>query len=307
MAAKAEKPTNEELIERLHAAGDGTPEATEILADLWENNIKLVRWIVRNLTGLNAGDADFEDMEQQAYLGFHAAAYSFNLSGPTKFTTYVVQSIRWELCRYYERGGSTIHVPAYMKTRLRRAAKKRRELEAEAGHTVTMEVALQSMGLSPDSIAGTLATFRKLEMVSLDAKTHEDGDSSGISPLDVLADGVDVEMNVIEQVWQQELHRLLFKALRDVPEGARAAIVRRYFADVSMKQIARESGISKQAAYEREQKAFRVIRAGKYGPALTEFCSTENSKARAERLIKREVQKVNKLQLSEDERGLLAL
>ena len=136
MGAGAAKPTNEELIERLQAAGEGTPGAAAIMGELWGQNIRLVRLTVHRLTGLNVGEQGFEDMEQQAYFSFHAAAFTYDPAGKWKFSTYVAKRIGWELCRYYERGGFTIRIPTYMKQRFRDCAKKKRELERETGRAV---------------------------------------------------------------------------------------------------------------------------------------------------------------------------
>ena len=53
MENKTESTTNEELVELLQAAGQGTPEAAGIMAELWERNINLVRLTVHRLTGLH--------------------------------------------------------------------------------------------------------------------------------------------------------------------------------------------------------------------------------------------------------------
>lgn len=307
MAAGAEKPTNEELIERLQAAGQNTPEAADIMAELWERNINLVRLTVHRLTGMDYSEAGFEDMEQQAYFGFHAAAFAYAPAEGLRFSTYAANRIKWELCRYYENNGYTVRLPAFMRQRLREGAKKRRQLEAETGGAATMETALQAMGLSPAAIASTLAAYAKMEAASLEAEAYSSSEGDGVSLLDRLADGADIETDVIGQIWQQELHELLFRALREVPEELRRVVVQHYFTGLSLSRIARESGITKQTAHEREQKAFQAIRAGRYSAELSEFCPTQSSRERAERLIKQEREAVERLRLTDDEMGLLAL
>ena len=94
------QPTNEELTERLQAAGQGSPEAAEIMGELWARNAGLVRLIVHKVTGLNQQEPGFEDMEQQAYFGFHAAACAYTPDTGVKFSTYATKRIKWELCRY---------------------------------------------------------------------------------------------------------------------------------------------------------------------------------------------------------------
>lgn len=307
MAAGAAKATNEELIERLQAAGEGTPDAAAIMGELWGQNIRLVRLIVHRETGLNRGEPGFEDMEQQAYFGFHAAAYAYDPTEGRAFSTFFPWRIKYELHRYYERGGFTIRIPAFMRRRLKKCMETRRQLEAETGRAVSYEAALTSMGLPPSAIAGTLAALRKLETSSLDAEAYGSEDGDSVSLLDKLADGADMETDVIERVWQRELHAALMSALQDVPEGARGIISRHYFGGMSIGHMAQEYSITRQAVYDREQKAFRSIRAGRYGAELAEFMPSMSKKERADRLIREDRAAVAQLQLSDTEKELLAL
>ena len=307
MAAGAAMATNEELIERLQVAGEGTPEAAAIMGELWGQNIRLVRLTVHRLTGLNVGEQGFEDMEQQAYFSFRAAAYAYDPAEGLAFSTVFSKRIKWELCRYYERGGFTIRIPAYMKQRFRDCAKKKRELERETGRAVTYEEALNAMGLHPAAVAGTLAALRRQETASLEAEAYGSEDGDSVSLLDKLADGADMETDVIERVWQRELHAALMSALQDVPEGARGIISRHYFGGMSIGHMAQEYGITRQAVYDREQKAFRSIRAGRYGAELAEFMPSMSKKERADRLIREDRAAVARLQLSDTEKELLAL
>lgn len=307
MAAGAAKATNEELIERLRAAGEDTPDAVAIMGELWGQNIRLVRLIVHRLTGLNVGEQGFEDMEQQAYFSFHAAAYAYDPAEGLAFSTIFPKRIKWELCRYYERGGFTIRIPTYMKQRFRDCAKKKRELEKEAGRAVAYEEALNAMGLHPAAVAGTLAALRKQETASLEAEAYGSEDGDSVSLLDKLADGADVEADVIGRVWQQELHAVLMSALRDIPEDTAAVIVRHYFHGISMARIAEEKGLTRTALQERKATAFQTIRAGKYGAELAEFMPSMSKKERADRLIREDRAAVARLQLSDTEKELLAL
>lgn len=71
--------------------------------------------------------------------------------------------------------------------------------------------------------------------------------------------------------------------------------------------MACEYGITRQAVYDREQKAFRSIRAGRYGAELAEFMPSMSKKERADRLIREDRAAVARLQLSDTEKELLAL
>ena len=127
--ASAAKTTNDELLMRLRSAGD----SSEVMARLWENNQGLIRMIVHNVTGLTEREEGFEDMVQQSYFGFASAAESYDPASGVEFSTYAANRVKWSLCRYYERNGYTVRVPAYMRRRIRDCAERKRQMEAETG------------------------------------------------------------------------------------------------------------------------------------------------------------------------------
>lgn len=299
--ASAAKTTNEELLARLHFDGD----SGEVMAQLWERNQGLIRLIVHNVTGLTKREEGFEDMVQQSYFGFAAAAQSYDASRGVEFSTYAGNRIKWSLCRYYEQNGYTVRVPAYMRRRLRDCGEKKRQMEAETGRPVTYAAALEAMGLSPAAITSTLAAFRKLETVSLD--TSRGSDEDGASLIDLLAAGGDLEDVALGQKWHEELHELLFAALGELPETERGIIIQRYFSGVSFGRQARELGVTKQTVSERARKAYETIRAGRYGPELAEFMPTTSAKAKADRLIRRTREAVERLPITDEEKGMLLL
>lgn len=298
--------TNESIIRRLQAAGD-TPEAAEIMGELWQRNTRLVSKAVHDLTGLTEDADGFEDMTQQAYFGFRAAAYSFDPEAGASFSTYVVKQIRWELSRYYERNGYMVRIPAYIKRRLRDCMERKRQLEAETGRSVTYAAALADLGYSQTVIAGTLAAFRRLESTSLDSVYTESADGDGATLLDLIASGEDVEEAAISQEWHRELHAVLMAALQEVPEDMCGALIRQYFHGISARRIADEMGITRQTLYDRKAEAFQTMRNGRHGAELAEFMPTSSSYERARRMIQRDREAVERLQLTEAERGLLAL
>lgn len=283
---------NEELTARIQAG------ETEAIAELWEQNLKLVKSTVRRVSGLSERDSGFDDLEQQAFFGFRAAAYAFDPVAGVKFSTYAAKRIEWELCRYYEQNGYTVRLPAYMRRRIRDCLEQKRRMEAAVGHSVSYAAALEALHLPPAVAAGTLAAFSRLETMSLDTE-------AGSSILDMLASETETAEVVIGQEWHRELHELLIKALEDIPEDVRGIIRRHYFGGVSIARMAAESGKRRQTLYYRESVAFRAIRAGKYGAALSEFLPSMSCKARADRLIQREA--LEQLELSQEEKEMLAL
>lgn len=219
---------NEELTARIQAG------ETEAIAELWEQNLKLVKSTVRRVSGLSERDSGFDDLEQQAFFGFRAAAYAFDPAAGVKFSTYAAKRIEWELCRYYEQNGYTVRLPAYMRRRIRDCLEQKRRMEAAVGHSVSYAAALEALHLPPAVAAGMLAAFSRLETMSLDTET-------GSSILDMLASETETAEVVIGQEWHRELHELLIKALEDIPEDVRGIIRRHYFGGVSIARMAADA------------------------------------------------------------------
>lgn len=209
--------TNEEQVKKIQALERGAAESTRLIENLWVQNCGLVKTIVHNVTGLNAGEPGFDDMEQQSFFGFHAAIYTYDPAADIKFSTYVAKRIKWEICRYYERNGYTIRVPAFMKRRFRECLKKQQQLENTLSRKVSIEAALRELGLSDSIIAGTMAAFHRMKTTSIEAGIECSGEDSDASLLDFLSSDTDMENTVISQEWHKELHRILFEALADIP------------------------------------------------------------------------------------------
>lgn len=299
------KERNSELLEQLHRAGSWTAEASNIMAELWEINSPIIHRTVHRLTGLSPTDEGFDDMTQQAYFGFAAAANTYNNSAGVEFSTYAANLVKWELSRYYERNGYTLRVPAFMRRRIRLCIKTVKAMEAETGHRVTTEAALKTMGLSDAKIRSTLTAFEKLRTISIDSPLTDDGD--GFSLLETLSSVDDIADTAIGSIWHEELHTAIMGALSNLAADARGIIIRHYFSGVSIRQQAKESGLTAQALYNREKEAFKSIRAGKYGPVLAEFMPTSSSFERAQRLASQDKKALERLNLPENEKELLVL
>ena len=307
MAAGTRKVTNEKLVEHLQNAAEHTQEAADIIEQLWTQNIVLVRRVVHEMTGLRQSEQAFEDMEQQAFLGFYAAAHSYTPERGIKFSTYATNHIKWELYRYYEQNGQAVRIPQFMRQRIKEVKKKQKELAEESGGRISYESALQALGLPPAAIAGTLAAIQKFETTSLDANIGDKNSDNNGTLLEILASDAEIAEETEGQVWVEDLHRLLIKALGDAPTGGASILSRHYFGGVTYRRMAEESGVTCQAIHERKMRAIKAIRAGRYAEELAEFLPSVRSITKADRLIKETRRNVERLQLAENEKELLAL
>lgn len=298
----------ENLVKRLQALPQDEPEARDILADLWRSNIGLVRKIAHDITGIEYGSPDFEDVTQQAFFAFHAAAYSFRHNGEATFTTYLASRIKWELPRYYENNGYTIRIPSFMRKRLKDIAQKQREAK-EAGKKLTFEEAARDIGLTLKQSEATRIASERYNISSLEEPIG--GENGDIFLLDTIADTSDAEAEATAQVWQKELHDALNKALDTLPEAQRRVIVRRYYSGVSLSRQAQEYSVTRENLYTLQRKGFKRIRGGKYAPILADFAPTMTKRDEWRNTAEREREALknaaDRLSFSEKEKRLLIL
>lgn len=296
---------NESIVNRLQELGADAPEASSILGELWEQNINLVRRVVREVSGLPYGSQGFEDMEQQAYFGFHAAVYSYN--GGAKFSTYAAQRIKWELIRFYENNGFCIRVPSFMRERLRKVLQKQKELAETNGRAASIAEAAAALGLSKEQAQAVETAMQRLNPESLDAAIG--GEDDDITRLDLIAAEESTEDDFAP--WHKELHDILQKALADLPEAQRRVIVRKYYNGVTLRQQAKELGISYTAVIDRQKKGLRRMRSGRYAAELADFAPTRKArdewKENAERERKALANALDRLALSDSVKGMLLL
>lgn len=297
---------NIRLIKRLQSAGEHTPAAKEILTELWERNIRLVRFIIRRVVGkLEADFFDFEDLEQQAFFYFYTGVFEFDCNGEITFSAHIGNRIKWGLIRYLDNYSGAAYIPVHIRDRMRKGKKKQEQLEKETGQSVSIREALEATGLSCAAVTSTLCAYKKSMAQSIEASTTDDSD--GRSLLDILAGDTDLEADAITPIWQQELHDLLINALLQIPEKESAVLYRHYFEDVSINQISKEIGLTRQGAYRLANAGLKKMRIGKYAVALADFMPTTYRKARAYSTIVREKKAVERLQLTNEERGILVL
>ncbi len=290
-------------------------KSPQLISELWARNTGLVRIAVKEVVG-NGSSLDFEDALQESYIGFYSACETF-VPGKVRFSTYIVNRIKWHLISYFEENVHPVRIPAYMQDRVRSCVKKRQELEGSQGRYVSYKEALADMGLSNSAVDATLTTLWRLELSSLDAPFGESGDECTLGDFvesSVSAEGQRTmyhctpEEVILDKIWREQLHDMLVQVLEDMPPDLQSDIVRHWFGKATLFEIARERGETAQATSARIQRAFEQIRTGEHGQRLAEFLPCLNQKSKADRMIEEHERDLRKLKhnLSESEARLLA-
>lgn len=289
---------NETIVNKLQA-GQGNRE--QLLEILWTRNLGLIRKLIHGMTGLERGKwsdrQDFEDLEQQAFLGILQAIPVYDSAKGTKFFTIACDYIRVSIYRYYDKTGQSVRIPEYMRHRIREYTRER-ERQIIMGKPATDESIKKALGITDNALCSIKNAMRKMSMESLD-KLLDDNNSDSGTVLDMIAGSENVSDTALASSYEKDLHDLLQSALRELPDREKTVLHARHYQRMSTAWIARTFQCSPQYVSQLAQSAYKRIRTGKYGPELLSFLP-EKSTAQAKRRIQNEFR-----ELSDQERDLL--
>lgn len=231
---------NESIVIQIQT-GQGNRE--ELLERLWADNLGLVRKIIHRLTGLQYGyppyKEDFEDLEQQAFIGLLDSVHRYDSTKGIKFFSYAKHYIRLSIYRYYDYSGQTLRIPAFMRHNVRAYLQER-----ERNRTATDKSIQKTLGMSDRAFQETVKTVQKMELIRLDSYLNESDKESG-TLLDMIASTENVSEMALSGSYDIELHNLLRSALRELPEKERQVIIARNYARHNTEHIANEMNCTK--------------------------------------------------------------
>lgn len=312
-SARERDRDNEILVKQIQT---GQGKRKELLERLWLDNLPLVQKIIHEMTGLErwkySDIQDFEDLEQQAFLGILESIGKYEPDKGYKFFTFAIHFIRKSVLRYYDRNGQLMRIPAYMRAHIKRYAqecKKRNECQQPIDH----ESIREKLGMSKLNYESMRKVIARHETASLDTYLNESDPESGTLQ-DIIASNENVSQSVIESVTDRELHELMQKVLSVLPDNERNVIMLRFYQGHSMNHIANEFQCSRQNISDILKRAYIRIRHSKYANELIDFLpeySMRNVYEKYETKYTSDKEKYEKAserlakELSENERNLL--
>lgn len=293
--AQVEYADNETQVKHIQES-TSADERRKLLGELWADNLKLIRIIIRKVTGCTESEYDFQDLEQQAYFGFHHAAMNFNPIFGVKFFSYAEMHIKRTLNRCYNYGG-LIRIPEHMRQQIRGYMKAKTRLETERGHGVTQEEVFRAMKV-PATARNSIA--EALNLVNIESLEGIRGnDDEGISLMDTLAGSADTETEAMEGGYHEELHRVLTAAIASTSAKQQAMIRAHWQQRRTYAEIAAAYGCTPENVRKHIKSGYASIRRGKYARELLTFLPEKTIRRVGRTVIK------GLSELSEEERRFL--
>jgi RNA polymerase primary sigma factor len=220
--------------------------------ELVQCNLKLVISVARQYVGQGL---EFADLIQEGNLGLIRAAWDFDSSFGTKFSTYATWGIKQSIGRALSHKASSIRIPGPVADKERAVSGARKSLQATTGREPSVEELSKFLCKSPEEIMDTL-TVRKT-VVSYDVPVGEDDGSLA----DYLTDEIetDAEDLFLEDALKDSVRGLL----RNLPERERYVIERRYGFDsdrgATLGEIGQEIGVTRERIRQIQKAALRKL------------------------------------------------
>lgn len=289
---------NETIVRQLQ---NGQGNQQQLLELLWNQNIRLVRKIIHESTGLDHWDQDFEDLEQQAFIGIMESVNRFDFSQGNRFFTYATHYIIKSIRKYYDQYCQSLRIPPAMRAKIKRYMKAREELQA-SGQIPTDSALMERLGMSEKEFRNVSVSVQKVGLISLNSYLEENDKDSGIV-MDMVSDPSQDTEKASDSVYFQELHNTLTAALGTLSAKECEIIYARFYRNQTLDQISDIMNCSRQNIECHTKNAFRKLRMGRYGKELASFLP--------QRQEKRAIRKIDRIKehktegLSEREKELL--
>jgi RNA polymerase sigma-32 factor len=252
LRARLDRGEELELTRRFQRSGD--PRAADLLARAQQRDVLALAWKYRHY-GL-----PIEELVAEGNFGLVHALHRFEPERGVRFVTYAAHWIRaciidhiirsWSIVRG---GGGALRSKVFFKLR-----RERRRTSALLGEGPLADARLaERLGLSPERLALMLQRVEQRDVV-LDS-THADGAHTE------LASPVDQEQILAEKQRSLRLGAAAHVALAALDERERFIAERRCMADpedaLSLAEIGRYFGVSRERARQLEERAKRKLRA----------------------------------------------
>lgn len=220
----------QELWKRYHQQKPDAKTDTENA--LVQKYLPLVSAVVNRLAMTLPEHVDHDDLYSVGLVGLLQALRNYNPACGTSFETYARVRVRGAMLDELRRMD---WVPRTIHEKARRIKQVLGELEQKLGKTPTEAQMAKAMNLPLKEYQELLDEVRPAAFVCLDAvNTSEDGDSGPL--YEVIAD--QAHDGPLEKVSNNELKRVVFERLKELPEMQRKVLALYYLEDMHLREIA---------------------------------------------------------------------
>ncbi|HEY5234469.1 MAG TPA: FliA/WhiG family RNA polymerase sigma factor [Verrucomicrobiae bacterium] len=243
-------PNAQELWQRYHQQVDADTENALI-----EKYLPMVSSAVARLAMTLPEHVDQDDLYSAGLVGLLQALRNFDPTCGVSFETYARARVRGAMLDELRRMD---WVPRAVHEKARKIQNAMLELQQKLGRTPTEAQVAKALNLSATEYAQLLNEVRPAAFVCLDAVNSSE-DSDGGSLHEVIASTI--EESPVQQASQQELKKVVFERLKELPEIQRKVLALYYAEDLHLREIAEVFGLTESRICQIHSQAILGIRA----------------------------------------------
>lgn len=242
--------TNEQLVEEIKAGKN----VQENMLQLWKQNKGIICKIIRKY--LN--NTEFEDLEQQSYLGLYEAVWHFEPQKEFNFITYAPYWIEANMQRYVSKCCIAVHISVAIRDNALRYERVAQEFQKQHGRCPSDAEAREILGVSEERFNTIKRCVLSLDALSLDCPVSREDEEYTLG--DTVATESDVELDVLTKLDGLAMKETLWAAVDELPDNLPILMRCIYQDKMSIEEVAQRLGISKFQAQRAEQKALYILR-----------------------------------------------
>lgn len=240
--------TNEQLVALIKS---GIDEADNML-ELWQQNRRFIRKIANKYKSYE----DFEDLEQQGYIGLCDAVRGYRTDENVPFINYAAFWIKQSIMRYIESSGGIVRIPTQTKHTYWKYKKFLHDFEAQVGRKPSDKEICWHMGIRQEELGKIKGISKMAHIGSLDCHIA-DGEDTTIG--DLVSGDADVESSVLDKIEREELKQVLWSMVDALPEEQAQVIRSLYKEGKTLEETGKTIGISLGRVRAVKQTAFKGL------------------------------------------------
>lgn len=244
--------TNEELVEKIRAGKDIRQNLQRLYDQLKPFIYKTARKYKQ--------DDEFEDLMQEGFLALYDAVEGYDPDAGKSFFGYAVFHIQGKIRRYVEEKGSCLRLPNNRREAIWKYKRFCSEFSREYGREPKAEETAGFLSLTLEQVNEIWKNAQVANLGSLDSTVVglEGGEDAALG--DFVADPNNSIEALEEQIHHEELSRVLWECVDELP-GEQAAVIRtRYQGNMTVQATGECLGMTREQARKQEMKGLREIR-----------------------------------------------
>lgn len=239
---------NEELVQQIQAGIN----PTENMEQLYLQNRSFIYQQAKKYSAY----ADMDDLMQEAYFGLDEAIKHYKPDKETKFITYLFFWLQRAFRRYIDSNGHIKRIPVAMMGRISKYKKYISEQEKQGVEPSDFAIC-RDLDLTEQQLINLRKAIYEAECISTSDLLPG---ADNITVEDSIADSLDLEEQVLEEVAREQAETLIWKIVDELEEQQAEVIVERYKKSATLQEIGNRLNLSKDRIRVIEKNALSILR-----------------------------------------------